>query len=266
MFIKTTKSTFFLTKDRVIEETPVLFIHGFTGSSKSWSLIRNEINIPSLSLDIPGHNKSTFNDMNEDYFFKDFSNELYMILSQLKINKLHICGYSLGGRLAIAFASKYPSMIESLVLESTTIGIEDRQQREERYIEDIELSSNIKNNLPMFNKSWEKNKLFELQKKRNIEGFNEQKDIRQGHNKDQLSKSLKTFSVGNMPFMRNTFQKLEFPIHIINGKDDIKFIKEGRIMLRLNNHSKQYIVNNASHNVHLENKEMFTDIFNNIYN
>ena len=157
-------------------------------------------------------------------------------------------------------------MIESLVLESTTIGIEDRQQREERYIEDIEISSSIKNNLPMFNKSWEKNKLFELQKERNIEGFNEQKDIREGHNKDQLSKSLKTFSVGNMPFMRNTFQKFEFPIHIINGKDDIKFIKEGRTMLRLNNNSKQYIVNNASHNVHLENNDMFTDIFNNIYN
>lgn len=243
----------------------MLFIHGFTGSSKSWDNIRKEINISSLSIDIPGHSKSIFNSLNEEYYFKDFSNELYIALKKLEIKKLHICGYSLGGRLALAFASKFPDIISSLFLESTTLGIDDRSEREERYLSDINISTTITENLNEFNKNWESNKLFELQEERNEYDFSAQRDIRNSHNKEQLSKSLKTFSLGTMPFMLNNFQKLNFPIYIVNGKDDIKFIKEGRLMLKLNDNAKQFIVNDASHNVHLENKEMYLDIFNSIY-
>ena len=66
--------------------------------------------------------------------------------------------------------------------------------------------------------------------------------------------------------MLRQYQKFNFPISIINGKDDINYIKEGRIMLKLNNNSKQYIINNASHNVHLENEGMYLDVFSDIYN
>ena len=65
-----------------------------------------------------------------------------------------------------------------------------------------------------------------------------------------------------MPHMIHQYQKFNFPITIINGKDDIKYIKEGRNMLKLNNNSKQYIVNNASHNVQLENKEYYLELLN----
>ena len=55
-----------------------------------------------------------------------------MALNEINVKELHICGYSLGGRLAISFAAKYPSMIKSLLLESTSLGIEDRDIREVR--------------------------------------------------------------------------------------------------------------------------------------
>ena len=266
MYLKGNKSTIFLTKDREIEAIPVLFIHGFTGNSKSWNPIRKELNINSISIDIPGHGKSSFNNLKDDYFFKDFSNELYLTLSKAKISKLHLCGYSLGGRLSTTFAAKYPEMISSLTIESSSLGIEDRVEREERYLKDINIANSILENHLEFNRNWEENKLFEKQIERNEEDFNDQREIRSSHNKEQLSKALKTFSVGNMPFMLNNFKKFDFPIHIINGKDDTKYIKEGRVMLNINNNAKQYIVNNASHNVHLENKEMYLDILNDIYN
>ena len=266
MYIKADKSTLFLTKDRELDQTPILFIHGFTGSSQSWKTIRNEIDIPSISIDIPGHNKSTFNNFKNLYYFKDFANELYMALNEINVKELHICGYSLGGRLAISFAAKYPSMIKSLLLESTSLGIEDRDIREERYQKDLNISTSISENLNEFVKNWESNKLFEMQETRNKPEYDNQREIRTSHNKDQLSNSLKTFSVGNMPYMLRQYQKFNFPISIINGKDDINYIKEGRIMLKLNNNSKQYIINNASHNVHLENKEMYLDVFSDIYN
>ena len=66
-----------------------------------------------------------------------------------------------------------------------------------------------------------------------------------------------------MPYMLRQYQRFNIPINIINGKDDIKYIKEGREMLKLNNYSKQYIVNEASHNVHLENQDMYLELLNN---
>ena len=266
MYIKTNKSTLFLTKDRDIEGTPLLFIHGFTGSSQSWNNIRREIDTPSIALDIPGHNKSIFNNLSDNYYFKDFSNELYIALTKIKVKKLHLCGYSLGGRLAISFAAKYPDMIQSLLLESTSLGIADRVEREERYQKDLNISISISEDLNEFVKNWESNKLFQMQETRDEQEYEYQRQIRKSHNKEQLSNSLRIFSVGNMPYMLNQFQKFKFPITIINGKDDIQYIKEGRQMLKLNGNSKQYIINNASHNVHLENKEMYLDIFTSLYN
>ena len=266
MYIKNTKSTLFISKSRNINDIPTLFIHGFTGSSKSWSSIRSKLTTSTISVDIPGHGKSIFNDLGDTYFFKDFSNELYISLLQMKIKKVNLCGYSLGGRLAITFAAKYPEMISSLLLESTSLGIEDRTDREIRYKKDLGMADSIKENLVEFSKNWSINKLFEHQSSRNEIEFNNQKIIRESHNKQQLANSLKTFSVGNMPFLRNQFQKFSFPIIIVNGKDDIKYIKEGRDMLKLNNHAKQYIINKASHNVHLENEESFIEILSDFNN
>ena len=106
MYIKNSKSKIFIKKDKSLNKTPILFVHGFTGTSKSWSSVRSKLGRPSLAVDIPGHGKSSFNDISETYFFKDFSNELYISLKELGIKKISLCGYSLGGRLAITFAAK----------------------------------------------------------------------------------------------------------------------------------------------------------------
>ena len=129
MYIKGNKSKLFISKDRDLNDAPLLFIHGFTGSHKSWTNIRASLNYPSMVIDIPGHGKSIFNRLDDDYYFNDFTNELYLALLHMNIKKIHICGYSLGGRLALCFAAKYPELIESLFLESTTIGFEPGDEK-----------------------------------------------------------------------------------------------------------------------------------------
>jgi len=263
MYIKGNKSKLFISKDRDLNDAPLLFIHGFTGSHKSWTNIRASLNYPSIVIDIPGHGKSIFNRLDDEYYFNDFTNELYLALLHMNIKKIHICGYSLGGRLALCFAAKYPELIESLFLESTTIGFEPGDEKKICFENDKKLSSLIEKDYIKFIEKWNNKSLFIEQKNRNLEEFNHQNDIRQSHNNMQLSHSLRTFSKGNMPYMLHQFQKFNFPITIINGKDDIKYIKEGRIMLNLNNNAKQYIVNDASHNVHLENNDFYSEL---IYN
>ena len=49
----------------------LIFIHGFTGSSHSWDEIRQNINQPSIAIDIPGHGKNCILDSENKYSFNE---------------------------------------------------------------------------------------------------------------------------------------------------------------------------------------------------
>ena len=263
MFISTSKSNIYIKSFNINDDIPYFFIHGFTGSSSSWEEIIKLLNKSSYAIDVAGHTKSTFNSIKNPYVISDWCSEFYMILHNLSISKINICGYSMGGRLAIAFASKYPEKINSLILESTSVGIDESEKRSERYYSDKETAINIKENLSSFVNLWSKNILFSKQEERNPKQWKKQKEIRLSHTPEQLSKALETFSPSNMPYYEKQFQEFSFPISIINGSEDGKFIKLGKNMTLMNDNAKQYIVHDANHNTHLESPNLFVDILNN---
>ena len=259
MNIKNDKSTIFLTKDKELNNCPILFIHGFTGSSRAWKETRLGLDYPSIAIDVPGHGKSIFNNLNKNYDYKDFRSELYLCLKELNIDKIHLCGYSMGGRLAISFAQKYPKLVKTLILESSSLGISNAEEKNKRLDEDIELSTSINKSLNSFNLKWKKNKLFEKQESRNKKAFKEQNIIRKSHNNKQLAKSLLSFSKGVMPAFEESFALFNFPVFLINGHDDTKYIKLNRDMMKIHKKARQFIINESSHNIHLENNEYFID-------
>jgi len=263
MFISTSKSNIYIKSSNVNDDIPYFFIHGFTGSSSSWKEIIKLLNKSSYAIDVAGHRKSTFNSIENAYTISDWCSEFYMILNNLSIPKINICGYSMGGRLAIAFASKYPEKISSLILESTSVGIDESEKRSERYYNDKEMAVTIKEDLPSFVNLWEKNVFFVNQKERNPKEWEKQKKIRLSHAPEQLAKALEAFSPSNMPYYERQFQEFSFPISIINGSEDVKFIKLGKDMTIMNNNAKQYIIQDANHNTHLESPDLFIDILNN---
>ena len=266
MYIKNNKTTIFLSKDRKLDNDPVLFLHGFSGSSNCWKSIRKEINAPTIAMDIPGHNKSYFLNLNEDYTYKDFRTELFLILNKLNVKKVHLLGYSMGGRLAISFAQKYPETVKSLILESSSLGLVSMEEKEIQTKQDNNLISKINNSMDRFVSHWKENLLFDKQESRNLNAYNELNNNRLKHNKHQLSKSLLSFSKSNMPAFIEAFSTFDCPVFLINGKDDTKYIKINRDMMKIHKKSKQFIINNSSHNVHLENTDSFIDTVNNIIN
>ena len=66
MIIKSNKSNIYLKHNLIRDRIPLLFIHGFTGSSSSWNNILKKIGHPTIALDIPGHGKSHFNNNQSD--------------------------------------------------------------------------------------------------------------------------------------------------------------------------------------------------------
>ena len=215
--------------------------------------IIESFNDRAIPIDIPGHAKSN---ISSKYSVSDWINDLSKKIDALDIEKINVCGYSMGGRLAIAYAAKHPNRINHLILESTSMGISDDKIKNKRLENDLELSILIESDYGRFINQWEQSPLFSMQEKRNKEGFLLQRKERMQHNPLQLSQSLKIFSQGAMKSYEFEFSNFTFPISIINGGEDEKYVKIGKEMCRLNNNCSQYILK-AGHNVYLENPNDF---------
>ena len=261
MKFKTSKTHIYIKSiNEDLTTTPIVFLHGFTGNSNSWRHIADALNRWVILIDLPGHSKSEFINLNEEYSIDDFCSELYLLLNNYSIKKIDLVGYSMGGRIAMAFSSKHSNRINSLVLESSSLGIDDNKDKEDRYNQDLELCDNMEDNLNVFVDNWESKLLFKDQKRRNYILWEEQRNNRLKHNHKQLSKSLQVFSSGSMPYYEESFKYFEFPISIICGTDDDKYVKIGKEMMYMNKNAKQYIIAKSSHNTHLENPAMFLTI------
>ena len=97
---------------------------------------------------------------------EEMANDLKCIFDKFSITKAHVLGYSMGGRLALTFANLYPQCVRSLILESTSPGLETEEERSERRKSDQQLAERILNDgIEAFVERWENITLFESQKR-----------------------------------------------------------------------------------------------------
>ena len=246
-------------------EIPTLFLHGFLGSNNSWDEIVQLLSKYSIILDIIGHNKNSFDEKNIDYSIDNWCCDLKTQLDKESIKLINLCGYSMGGRLAIIFAKRYPSLIKNLILESTTPGIISKEDKKIRLNTDLMLCDNIVSDYKKFILDWEQLSIFKHQFKKNKNGFINQRKIRLSHNPLQISKSLKVFSQGKLPDCYSSLPEFSFPIHIITGRFDKKYTSIGKRMDCLCKNSTHHLLD-SGHNVHLEEPILYTQIIKKILN
>ncbi|WP_010279813.1 alpha/beta fold hydrolase [Paenibacillus senegalensis] len=100
----------------------VVLLHGFCGSSQYWKEI-----IPLLETayrvivpDLRGHGASSVPD--EPYLMETIATDIALLLDKLGIDKAVLCGHSMGGYAASAFAGAYPNKLAGLsLIHSTTL-------------------------------------------------------------------------------------------------------------------------------------------------
>ena len=81
----------------------------------------------NLSYDILGHGKSSLTKQNIS--FDDFSDQLIELINELKIEKIHLVGFSIGSLIARNFATKYNDRLQSLILLGSIYKRSEQQQK-----------------------------------------------------------------------------------------------------------------------------------------
>lgn len=99
---------------------PLLFIHGWGMHGGMWGDVLLELtqHFRVLTVDLPGHGWSTpesgveLSSFTPDSFVEQLSSQFP--------GSLNICGWSLGGQLALRRAMRYPQQVNRLILVSST--------------------------------------------------------------------------------------------------------------------------------------------------
>ena len=98
------------------EGKPLVIIHGFLGMSDNWksfgSLYAAE-GFQTHMLDLRNHGKSFHSD---DFSYDVMSQDVLEYCKANNLDKVAIIGHSMGGKVAMLFATTYPEMVEKLVV------------------------------------------------------------------------------------------------------------------------------------------------------
>ena len=96
----------------------VTLIHGIGADHKNWNAVARILSphFKVLSADLRGHGSSS---RITKCSIDDFVSDLAELLNELKIEKTHLVGFSLGGLIAQKYAIGRPSKLSRLVLIST---------------------------------------------------------------------------------------------------------------------------------------------------
>lgn len=167
-----------------------------------------------------------------------------------------LVGYSLGGRLALAYAARNPGGVRRLVLESSSPGLETEEERAERRTTDEALAHSLEaDGLEAFVEHWEALELFESQRALPDAVRSAHRARRLLNHPGSLAASLRGLGTGVLPSCWGSLPKLGVPVLILVGALDRKFAAIGARMAGLLPDARLVEIPGAGHAVHLERPE-----------
>ncbi len=242
------------------EGEPVLLLHGFTGSLNTWNTFIQDYKhcFRFISLDLLGHGLTEAPTDRKRYEMQQAAKDIKDLLISLNIESVHLIGYSMGGRLALGFAAYYPEFVQTLILESSSPGLENEDERISRVSSDAKLAQRIEEyGIERFVDNWENIPLFTSQKRLSDKKKTEIRKERLSQTTIGLQNSLLGMGTGSQPSFWSELKKLDFPVLLLAGELDKKFVHLALKMQNFLNKGQFETIIDTGHAIHVEEPEIF---------
>lgn len=230
----------------------LILLHGFLGSGKVFEHLIPHLKsyCNPITIDLLGHGKTEGAELHYRFSTKEQVADLIKLISEQISSPIFLYGYSMGARLALQIALIRPDLLQGLMLESGTFGIEDETERQARQALDASRADQIMGNFKGFLDEWKTKPLF--QSSLSNEQLTSINEIQKNQNSTWMANSLLGFGTGTMPCVRNNLSDIACPTKLIVGEQDTKFCHINQTMNREINSSSLSIVEDSNHRVHLE--------------
>ena len=210
----------------------IVLLHGFSGTHRAWDGVvaglHPERYLP-LALDLPGHGDAAgARGVGGEAI--TFAGCVEHVLARAP-ERFALCGYSLGGRVALHVALAAPERVTRLVLVSSTAGIEDVAERAERRASDHRLADELER-IPFedFIERWRTQPLFADEPP--AVGALAREDQRRNR-PDALAAVMRGIGTGEMAPLWDRLGELTMGVTVLVGDRNAKFQALGRRMARL---------------------------------
>jgi 2-succinyl-6-hydroxy-2,4-cyclohexadiene-1-carboxylate synthase len=206
----------------------LVLLHGFAGTRRTWDAVTEQLapeRYTPLALDLPGHGSAVGAPRPIT-----FAGSVEHALAQSPAEFV-LCGYSMGGRVALHVALEAPERVRRLVLISCTAGLVDDDARATRRAADGLLADALENEpFERFMDDWAAQPVFAGDPPK-VHTVMRAEQLR--NDPSALAAVLRGVGTGEMTPLWDRLAELEMPVTVLVGERDAKFHAPGRRMVEL---------------------------------
>jgi 2-succinyl-6-hydroxy-2,4-cyclohexadiene-1-carboxylate synthase len=230
------------------EPESLVLLHGFAGTSRAWDGVLAHLpreRYRPQALDLPGHGSLAVvaGEVGVEEAGLDPASVGETDLGEIDLDqavasvlersppRFTLCGYSLGGRLALQVALAAPERVSSLTLIASGPGIEDAGERAERRAADRALADEIEHgSIERFAERWCAQPMFASDPPA-VEALARADYLR--NDPRSLAAVLRGLGQGEMASLWERLGELRMPVTAMAGDRDQKFQAIARRMVKL---------------------------------
>src|SRR5215211_8762215 len=239
----------------------VLFLHGFMGSSADWRRMMSALGDRAfcIAVDLPGHG-SSLGLPPDTYEIEGATRAVINALDKLEVERPLIAGYSMGGRLALYLALRYPERCAGLLLESASPGLVSAGERAARRAADESKAGRLESgDFEAFLVDWYRQPLFaSLARDENL--LRRTVEARRRNDPAELARSLRGMGTGSQPSLWGELEGLAVPALAVAGGLDEKYAGSSSRMASINPRLEYAVVPGAGHTVHADTPAAYTSL------
>ena len=240
----------------------LVLLHGAYGAADDWGDVMAALRSSTLSsavavrsVTVPGHGREDA--VPVDVYVDDGWQQALAILEArlADLPVIHLAGYSLGARLALALAQR-PSLrdrVQSLTLVAGTAGLDDDDARARRRAIDDERASWLASDPDAFLEAFWRLPLFASLDRHPDKAVRlAERQARARAHPAVLAWWMRCLSVGRQPSLWSSLSTLSVPTTIIVGSRDDDYVAHGERLRSLLPRARLTVVHGAGHALLLE--------------
>jgi 2-succinyl-6-hydroxy-2,4-cyclohexadiene-1-carboxylate synthase len=196
----------------------LVLLHGFGGTRRMWDGVVAHLDrerYRPLALDLPGHGQAA------SYPGPITFDACVAEVLRASPERFALCGYSMGGRIAMHVALAAPERVTRLILIASSPGIESARARAQRRAADRRLARELEDGSHEgFVERWNAQALFAADPPDVVSRAREEQ---LSNDPVALATAMRGIGTGEMEPLWQQLPQLQMPVLLIAGRRDVKF-------------------------------------------